>query len=168
MTTWSTRGIPTKRETRSRRRVTSRSSGLGSGSPLGWLWATTIAAAESRIAGRKTSLGWTRLVFRVPSEMRSRPIIRCLPSRSRATKRSFCRPRIPGLRCRKTASADCIEGLGCLRAPSTRRPRAKAAAKHRPSSRVTPNVLTRSRQDAAEAPAKSRSRSPNPARPDSP
>ena len=39
---------------------------LGVGSPLGWLWRKITAAADSLIAGRKASRGWTRLADKLP------------------------------------------------------------------------------------------------------
>ena len=47
-----------------RRQATS--SGHGLGSPEGWLWKSTMAAAWCMAAIRKTSRGWTRLVSSVP------------------------------------------------------------------------------------------------------
>ena len=49
------------------RRVSAMSSSLGSGSPDGWLWNTTIAAAPAAAASRNTSRGWTMLASSVPT-----------------------------------------------------------------------------------------------------
>ena len=51
------------------RRVSARSSADGSGSPEGWLWKRTSAAARETTASWKTSRGWTRLAVRQPTEM---------------------------------------------------------------------------------------------------
>ena len=48
--------------------VISKSCWLGVGSPLGWLWISSNDAVDSLIAGIITSLGWTMLAFRLPSE----------------------------------------------------------------------------------------------------
>lgn len=50
------------------------SSGLGSGLPLGWLWAHIIDALLRLMAGRNTSLGWTMLAFSEPIEIISLPM----------------------------------------------------------------------------------------------
>lgn len=49
-----------------KRLITSRSSRDGSVFPLGWLCPTITAAAFDKIATFNTSLGWTRLAFRLP------------------------------------------------------------------------------------------------------
>src|ERR1035438_9764726 len=48
------------------------SAALGDGSPDGWLWAQTTAAAASRIAERKTSRGWASAAVAVPDETSTR------------------------------------------------------------------------------------------------
>ena len=50
----------------SKSRVTATSSGLGVGSPDGWLCATMMDGTFSRIAGRSTSAGRTALLLTVP------------------------------------------------------------------------------------------------------
>ena len=58
--------MPIKVPAAANRPVSSLSSGLGEGSPDGWLWKTTIAAAPPRAASRNTSRGWTTVEFKVP------------------------------------------------------------------------------------------------------
>jgi hypothetical protein len=55
--TWSSRSIPTNCPASARRFVTSTSSGLGLGSPEGWLWTAISAAQLCWIASRNTSRG---------------------------------------------------------------------------------------------------------------
>ena len=45
------------------------SSGLGVGSPLGWLWIRIILEQAFRMAGRKTSRGWMIEASRIPFEI---------------------------------------------------------------------------------------------------
>lgn len=47
-------------------RVTTQSSGLAVGSPLGCVWAMMNAAAFARIAVRRISRGWTSDASRIP------------------------------------------------------------------------------------------------------
>ena len=59
--------MPSNRPAAPRRSVTARSCALGVGSPLGWLCATTSAAAPSRIAGENTSRGCTGAASTLPA-----------------------------------------------------------------------------------------------------
>ncbi len=66
MTRWS-RTRTSMRSSASRSlRVSASSQRLGSGTPLGWLWARMTAAALSSSARRATSRGWTAALPRVP------------------------------------------------------------------------------------------------------
>ena len=62
------------------RRSASRSSGLGLGSPDGWLWNSTIAAAAAAAASRKTSRGWTTVVSSDPTDTSLIRSTRCFVS----------------------------------------------------------------------------------------
>ena len=53
--------------------VTARSASLGAGSPLGWLWRSTMWTAPYSSAFRKISLGDTSELVAVPTEMISSP-----------------------------------------------------------------------------------------------
>src|SRR5437870_3301022 len=55
----------------------------GVGSPLGWLWTRMRAAAAARMAGAKTSRGWTSAAVSEPSETRTSPCTRFLQSSRR-------------------------------------------------------------------------------------
>jgi len=52
-----------------------KSSGLGVGSPLGWLWTRIIFEEAFRMAGRKTSRGWMIEASRIPLEIRWFPMM---------------------------------------------------------------------------------------------
>ena len=58
--------MPRIRSDSTRRAVRARSSGEGAGSPLGWLWPQTTAAARSRTAALNTSRGSTAVPASVP------------------------------------------------------------------------------------------------------
>lgn len=62
---------------------------LGAGSPLGWLCAAIMAAADARIAARKTSRGWASAQVNVPSDTRVLPSGRFLRS-SMITQNASC------------------------------------------------------------------------------
>ena len=79
--------LPTSRK----RQVISTSSGLGEGSPLGWLWTGITAAADSRTAGAKTSRGWTIDAVREPSDTRTSRSFRCFASSRMTQNTSFRR-----------------------------------------------------------------------------
>ena len=68
------------------RRVSARSSAEGSGSPEGWLWKRTSAAARETTASWKTSRGWTRLAVRQPTETTASRRSRWRASRARRPK----------------------------------------------------------------------------------
>ena len=62
------------------RAVSARSSGLGAGSPDGWLWKSTMAAADAAAASRNTSRGCTMVVSSDPTDSTVVLIRRCLVS----------------------------------------------------------------------------------------
>src|SRR5437667_625745 len=84
-TMWSRTRMPTSSPTSQRRLVIARSSLDGEGSPLGWLWTRTRAAAEPAMAGLKTSRGCTRAAVSEPRLTRLIPLARFFPS-SKTTK----------------------------------------------------------------------------------
>ena len=67
------RRCPSARQPRSAGASARMSSSLGSGSPDGWLWNSTIAAAPAAAASRNTSRGWTMLASSVPTVTHGRP-----------------------------------------------------------------------------------------------
>jgi len=66
MTTWSRTGMPMRSPTLAMRRVSATSSGLGLGSPEGWLCNRMVLDAASIIKGRNTALGSTKHSFEAP------------------------------------------------------------------------------------------------------
>src|SRR5207244_12989676 len=83
ITTWSRTRMPTSSPAWRRRWVMAQSSADGVGSPLGWLWTRMSAAAAARMAGAKTSRGWTSAAVSEPSETHTSPCTRFLPSSRR-------------------------------------------------------------------------------------
>lgn len=81
----STTGIPRRVPASCKRWLSTASSSLGVGSPLGWLWAMMTAAALARIAAMKTSRGWTKQAVNVPWAISAIPVTRFRESSSRAT-----------------------------------------------------------------------------------
>ena len=96
-TRWSRTSIPSSVPADTSRRVRARSSAEGSGSPEGWLWKRTSAAARVT-ASRKTSRGWTRLEVRRPTETTASCLRRRRTSRARSPKVSTGRDAYRGRR----------------------------------------------------------------------
>src|SRR5215204_4311042 len=107
--------------------VTSRSSRLGSTLPLGWLCARITLAALARIAGLKTSRGWTRDAESVPTEIVGNSITSFLVFKSTATKFSRSRLAIRPLKRPSTSSGDDITGRPGLRTLPSLLPNSTAA-----------------------------------------
>src|SRR5215203_3489462 len=107
--------------------VTSRSSRLGSTLPLGWLCASTTLAALARMAGLKTSRGWTSDAESVPTEIVGNSITSFLVFKSTATKFSRSRLAIRPLKRPSTSSGDDITGRPGLRTLASRLPNSTAA-----------------------------------------
>src|SRR5438105_548581 len=81
-TTWSSTSIPIRVPAAARRRVRATSSPEGSGSPEGWLWNRTSAAARATTASWNTSRGWTSDEVRQPTEITASRLRRRRTSRA--------------------------------------------------------------------------------------
>jgi hypothetical protein len=124
--------------------VTSRSSRLGSTLPLGWLCASTTLAALARMAGLKTSLGWTSEAESVPTEIVGDPMTSFFVFKSTATKFSRSRLAIRPLKSPSTSAGDDTTERPGLRTRPNLFPNSTAARMMHAFASPTPCTSTRS------------------------
>ena len=121
---WSRSASPRVSAALFNRVVISRSSGLGSSRPEGWLCATTTAQALSVRGSAKTSRGCTTVLFTRPTETIRAAMSSCAPLSEQHTKRSCFR----SAQCETIGQMSRGEATRVSREPYTRRPSSKAAA----------------------------------------
>jgi hypothetical protein len=120
--------MPSSSPASTRRAVSAMSSGLGEGSPLGWLCTKMTPDAASRSSLRKTSAGSTGQLERPPTATRSSPVGRFLASSGMARNSSM---RDAARRGRMEASTSALDSSWPPRVMGrllTRRPSSTAAA----------------------------------------
>ena len=117
ITRWSRSGMRRTFDAASSSFVSSTSLRLGVGSPLGWLWATTIAAACHWTACAKTSLAPAGVPFRSPLDTQIASLIGLCAASSGNTKK--CSRSSPSrILARNHFAASALVSITCGSSPS--------------------------------------------------